>query len=110
MPGEPAPYRHRHSNLAELFYVLEGEVLLQIGERVERAPAGTFAFSPENNVHAFKAVGSTPARMLIMALPPACAERYFEELEKLPADAGEAEWDALGQKYGVEIVGPPLEG
>lgn len=108
-PDGPSPYRHRHTNLAELFYVLEGEILLQIGERVERAPAGTFAFSPANNVHAFKAVGA-PARLLIIALPPGPAEGYFEELERLPAGAGPAEWEAIGRKYGVEVVGPPLEG
>jgi mannose-6-phosphate isomerase-like protein (cupin superfamily) len=109
-PDEPSPYRHKHTNIAEMFYVLEGEVLLQIGDRVERAPAGTFSFSPINNVHAFKAVGATPARMLIMAMPPEPGERYFEELEKLPPGAGKTEWKALGRKYGVEVVGPPLEG
>lgn len=109
-PDEPSPYRHRHANIAEAFYVLEGEVLLQIGDRVEHAPAGTFAFSPKGNVHAFKAVGSSPARLLIMAMPPRPGERYFEALEKLPAGAGEAEWKTLGRKYGMEVVGPPLEG
>ncbi|MBV9281042.1 MAG: cupin domain-containing protein [Chloroflexi bacterium] len=108
LPDEPGPPRHRHSNLAELFYVLEGEVLLQVGDRVRRAPAGTFAFSPIDTVHAFRAVGGAPARLLLMAMPPEPGERYFEDLEKLPADAGEREWEVFGREHGVEVVGPSL--
>src|SRR5438309_1705849 len=96
--------------MAEAFYVLEGELLLQIGDKVERAPAGTFAFCPAGCVHAFRALGERRARVLIMALPPGAGEGYFRELAKLPRDAGEAEWDALGKKWGNIVVGPPLEG
>lgn len=109
-PGQPGPYRHYHTNLTELFYVLEGELLLQIGEKVERAPAGTFAFCPVGCVHAFRAVGRGAARVLIVALPPLVAEGYFRELAKLPPDAREEDFRQLGQKWGTIVVGPPLEG
>ena len=108
-PGGPGPYRHYHPNFAQTFYVLEGELLLQIGDRVERAGAGTFAFCPVGCVHAFRAAGSGPARVLVTAMPPGPAEGYFRELAKLPPEAGEAEWDALGRKWGNIVVGPPLE-
>ncbi len=108
-PGRPGPYRHYHPNMAEAFYVLEGELLLQIGDHIERAGAGTFAFCPAGCVHAFRAAGTQPARVLIMAIPPALSEGYFREVSKLPPDAGEAEWDALGRKWGNIVVGPPLE-
>jgi quercetin dioxygenase-like cupin family protein len=108
-PGIPGPYRHYHPHLAEAFYVLEGEILLQIGEQVERAGAGSFAYCPPGCIHAFRTVSSTPARVLVIALPPAAAEAYFRELARLPRDAGEAEWDVLGKKWGNIVVGPPLE-
>lgn len=108
-PGQSGPLRHYHTNVAELFYVLEGELLLQIGDQVERAGPGTFAFCPIGCVHAFRAAGEEPARVLIMALPPGVAEGYFRELAKLPADAGPAGWERLGQKWGTVAVGPPLE-
>ena len=108
-PGRPGPYRHYHPHIAELFYVLEGELLLQIGEHVERAGVGTFAFCPAGCIHAFRAVGTEPARVLIIAMPPGPAEAYFRELARLPRDAGEPEWDALGKKWGNIVVGPPLE-
>jgi hypothetical protein len=59
-------------------------------------------------VHAFRAIGEQSVRVLIMALPPGPGEAYFHELAKLPGDAGEAEWDALGKKWGNIVVGPPL--
>ena len=108
-PGQPGPYRHYHLHVAELFYVLDGEILLQIGGHVEQAGPGTFAFCPTGCVHAFRALGSEPARVLIMAMPPGQAEGYFRELDKLPREASEAEWEALGKKWGTIVVGPPLE-
>lgn len=109
-PGQPGPYRHYHTNLAEFFYVLEGELLLQIGEQVERAGPRTFAFCPIGCVHAFRAAGTEAARVLILGTPPVIAEGYFRELAKLPADAGQAEWETLARKWGTVVVGPPLEG
>lgn len=108
-PGQSGPYRHYHPHMAELFYVLEGELLLQIGDQVERAGVGAFAFCPAGCIHAFRALGSEPARVLIMAMPPGAGEAYFREVAKLPRGAGEAEWDALGKKWGNIAVGPPLE-
>jgi quercetin dioxygenase-like cupin family protein len=109
VPGEKIP-PHRHSNLAEFFYVLAGEVLLQIGNQMTRATAGTFAFSPIDNVHGFSNLGSEPARLLIVALPPEPAERYFEAMDRLPPDADAAAWARLLRENGVESAGPPLEG
>jgi quercetin dioxygenase-like cupin family protein len=109
-PGQPGPYRHYHPNVTGLFYVPEGELLLQTGEHVERARPGTFAFCPIGCVHAFRAAGQEAARVLIMVMPPGVAEGYFRELAKLPADAGEVDWERLGQKWGTIVVGPPLEG
>jgi quercetin dioxygenase-like cupin family protein len=108
-PGQSGPYRHYHPNMSQTFYVLEGELLLQIGEQVERAGVGAFAFCPAGCVHAFRATGTEPARVLITAVPPGSAEGYFRELAKLPGEAGEAEWDALGKKWGNVVVAPPLE-
>ena len=80
-----------------------------MGDQVERAGPGTFAFCPIGCVHAFRAAGAEPARVLITAMPPGSAEGYFRELAKLPPEAGEEEWDALGRKWGTIVVGPPLE-
>lgn len=108
-PGQPGPYRHYHPNMAQFFYVLEGELLIQIGDQVERGGPGTFAFCPTGCIHAFRAGGTEPARVLVTAMPPGPAEGYFRELARLPHDAGEPEWEALGNKWGNIVVGPQLE-
>ena len=76
---------------------------------VAKVCAGTFAFCPAGCVHAFRSLGPEPARILIMAVPPAPMEAYFRELARLPRGAREAEWEALGEKWGNIPVGPPLE-
>ena len=105
LPGETIP-PHRHTNLAEFFYVLEGDIVLRIGDRVTRATAGTFAFSPIGNAHGFHNPGPEPARMLIGALPPEPAERYFAAMARLPAEADAAAWERVGRDHGVESVDP----
>jgi quercetin dioxygenase-like cupin family protein len=107
-PGSPGPRRHFHTNQCELFYVLEGSLRLQIGEQVVMAGPGTFAFCPIGCVHAFRVAGESAVRLLIMALPPGPAEGYFVELARL-STPGEADWERLGNKWGVVAVGPPLE-
>lgn len=104
----PGPRRHFHSNQAELFYILEGTLRLQLAEQVATVGPGTFAFCPIGCVHAFRVVGDGPVRLLIMALPPGPAEGYFLDLAKLTAP-GEEDWERLAQPWGVTVVGPPLE-
>lgn len=109
-PGQPGPRRHYHTNHASLFYILAGELLLQIGDQVTHATAGTFAFCPIGCVHTFRVVGTQAVRLLIMALPPAPAEGYFLELMQRGPEATEEDWLRLTEKWGMVIVGPSLEG
>ena len=108
-PGESGPMRHYHTNVAECFYVLTGEVWLQLGDRVVHAEPGTFAFCPIGCVHAFRAAGNTTARLLIMGMPPGISEAAFREMAKMPADAPPEAWEEVGRKWGMVVVGPPLE-
>lgn len=112
-PGEVVP-PHRHANLAEIFYVLEGEIRLQIGDRIRTVGRGAFAFSPVGSAHAFSTVGASPARMLIVAVPQdpngqtlETVERYFAALAELPPPADRtaadlAAWNELGRIAGIE--------
>jgi hypothetical protein len=44
--------------------------------------------------------------MLIGALPPEPAERYFAAMGRLPANADAAVWEQVGREHGVEPVDP----
>jgi quercetin dioxygenase-like cupin family protein len=66
--GESVPL-HRHPEDMESFYVLEGELTIDIGQApAVRAPAGIFAHLPGGTVHGFR-IESETARYLILTTP-----------------------------------------
>src|SRR5450755_2886753 len=75
--GGPPP--HVHSREEEGFYILEGEITLQIGDQRIVAMAGTFANMPVGTPHSFKNESSRPAKMLIW-VAPAGLEKMFVEV------------------------------
>ena len=110
-PGYGPP-RHVHRSHDELFYVLEGEFLFLVGERQVSGPPGTFVFVPRGTVHAAKAVGTEPCKVLI-AYVPGGLERSFEEFAQARAEQGEGAArgrtaEEINEKYDSEFVGPPL--
>ena len=104
--------QHIHKAEEEAFYVLDGEVNVKVREQTIRGAAGTFVLIPRGTVHAFWNAGVTPAKLLVI-ISPAGLEQVWVEIG---VEAGEeidaANWvervRALGQKYKIEVVGPPL--
>jgi mannose-6-phosphate isomerase-like protein (cupin superfamily) len=77
---------HMHHREDEVTCVLEGELMIQVGERVVSATPGCTVFKPRGVFHAFWNAGSTPARFLEF-ISPAGFEEYFAGLtDLLPAD------------------------
>src|SRR5271170_7903219 len=65
--GGPPP--HVHSREEEGFYVLEGEITFQVGDKRLVAKVGTFANMPVGTLHSFKNVSGQSAKMLISVAP-----------------------------------------
>lgn len=105
-PGVGAP-PHRHKNEDEAFYVLEGRYLLQVDEQRYEIGAGDFAFFPHGTVHAFKSIADVPSRVLVL-VTPAGSERFYREVGQLPDPSPIDRLIAIGAKYEIEVVGPPL--
>ena len=76
--SESGPDAHFHKSIAELFYVLEGEVRLHDGRGWQEAGAGDFLYVPEGGLHGFR--GADSASMLLLFTPGAPREDYFETL------------------------------
>ena len=74
--GGPPP--HVHSREEEGFYILEGEITLQIDEKWIVATTGMFANMPVGTPHSFKNESGKPARML-NSVAPSGWERMFIE-------------------------------
>ena len=68
-PGEQGPPRHVHRRHSDAFYVLEGELTIELADEVLRAGPGTMAVAPAGLVHTFRNEGSGDARFLNIHAP-----------------------------------------
>ena len=108
VPPAAGPPLHIHHNEDETFYILAGELDMQVKEDKFTAPAGASVFLPRGIPHTFSNSGSQTARALVV-LSPAGLEGFFAEVEPLVT---QAEPDmmailAVADKYGIEVV-PPI--
>ena len=109
-PGSgPPPHLHRRED--EAFFVLDGELSIQVDGRSISATNGTWATLPKGTLHAFKNTGTRPANMLIL-VNPSGLEKYFEEVghaskEESVTPAAIEKLLAIAPKYGLEIQVPP---
>ncbi|MDB5297210.1 MAG: hypothetical protein JWO31_3193 [Phycisphaerales bacterium] len=67
-PGDGPP-PHVHVGEDELFYVLDGELALVLGDRRLRAAAGDAVFLPRGVPHTFANPGTRPAKFLVLSTP-----------------------------------------
>lgn len=108
-PGTVGAGPHYHRGRDEFFYVLQGEVVLRIGDESHAAGAGTFAFVPRETIHGFHNASTDSAILLVMH-HPAGFERYLEELQQLAArHAGREEWAELAARFDMIPVPTPTE-
>ena len=113
-PGFSPPL-HVHHREDEAFWVLEGELTMQCGDRTFQAGPGSFVFLPRDVPHTFVVESDTPARMLTL-LTPGGGEGVFIDAGVGAEHAGlppvtPPDIDKLkrvSQCYGADIVGPPL--
>jgi quercetin dioxygenase-like cupin family protein len=101
---------HIHSQIEEIFYVVEGEFKIRAGDRVLRAKPGDFVLVPPGVPHGFaNPVGGGPAKMVLLISPAGVHERYFEELAAILAKPGPPNIQAivaLRARYDTEQVSP----
>ena len=106
---------HRHLAQEETFFVLDGELRVEVGGEAHAAGPGAVAFLPRQLPHAF-VVTSPQARFLTLHTPggfdrftlaagtPAAGTTTMPPEEVPPDPAALA---AMASSYGIEIMGPP---
>lgn len=98
-PGTVGAGPHHHRERDEFFYVLEGELVLRIGDETHTARAGTFAFVPRETVHGFHNASSNSATLLVVH-HPAGFEQFLDEMQTLAArNASTEERTALAARF-----------
>jgi CBS domain-containing membrane protein len=78
-PAQPSTLLHAHYDFAETYYVLEGEILAEVGTQRQRVPAGATISMPVGVAHLLSAAGRKPARCLCIT-----NRAQHSDLEYLP--------------------------
>ena len=113
-PTQTVPW-HYHTNIADTFYVLEGEMTISVGDKTIKATPGTMVCLPRDVAHSF-VIDSEQSRVLIL-LTPAGFEGWFEEFSvpapamTLPPQVEGTSSDVqkmleASPRYGIELVLP----
>jgi mannose-6-phosphate isomerase-like protein (cupin superfamily) len=98
---------HVHEREDELFYVLEGEHVIQVGDEELRVGPGGLVFAPRGIPHAQRRVVPRTGRVLVLTVPGGL-EGFFREL----ADAdragalGPAAYARASERHGIAWVTP----
>ena len=112
VPASPmsGPPLHLHHIEDEWFYILEGQLKVQIGSRILTLEQGAGAYLPRMVPHTWQTVGQQPARFLALAQPAGHLEAYGIALSALVRQGAPdaASMKALFEKYDMEMMGPPL--
>jgi mannose-6-phosphate isomerase-like protein (cupin superfamily) len=106
------PPLHVHHGEDELFYVLEGEYLIQVGDKQFPLKAGDCVLGPRGVPHAWAYVGSSMGRLLLSYAPAGKMEAFFNAWEQLgfsPGGYSKEKDAALLRTYGMERLGPPIQ-
>ena len=79
--GAQGPPAHRHNGHDEVFYIVEGELMVHTGGEPLAAPKGAMVIVPRGAEHTFWNAQDEVTRM-VGVFAPSRFEHYFEELAR----------------------------
>ena len=110
-PLTAGPDLHVHTREDELFFVLDGVMTVQVGDRLQEIAAGGLAWGARGTPHAFANRAQDPLRIMILWIPGG-AEGLFLDMSEYLQTAGAAPDPQvvadLQARYGATHVGPPI--
>jgi quercetin dioxygenase-like cupin family protein len=99
--GRKGPERHVHHHHTDGFFVLDGELTIEVADRTLRAGPGFFVSAPPGVVHSFRNDSDAEARFLNLHTPSMGFPRHIQEDDfefdqhDPPADGGRPFEDAI---------------
>ena len=120
VPHGFSPPLHLHRGEDEVFHVVEGEFRVKVNDEEHRLGAGDVLLAPKGVPHTYRVESVQGGRVLAITAR-GDFERFVRavsrpaERPELPVPAGAPSADAIqalkvsAAKYGIEIVGPPLQ-
>jgi quercetin dioxygenase-like cupin family protein len=101
--GGDGPPLHLHPTHGEGFYVLAGELTLQIGAEIRTAGPGSWAFAARDTPHTLANLGTADVRLLCV-FAPGGFERRFERMHA----GGSRTAEPAVAEAATRVLGPPL--
>ncbi|HYZ46470.1 MAG TPA: cupin domain-containing protein, partial [Actinomycetota bacterium] len=97
---------HVHANEDELWYILEGEHVVTVGDEEFAVGPGDMVFGPRGVPHAQRRVVPRTGRFLVF-LYPAGFEGFFRELGQAEASGASMPevYVRISEKYGITWLG-----
>ena len=108
MPAKAGPPPHVHDQGEEVFYILDGEMALQLGNQVVTGTSGQLVRIPAGTPHAF-AVRTETARVLNFYVPgrPRPADRHARHASDQPRPAPARSTATTDQGAGARVRPAP---
>ena len=104
--GGPALHLHPHQD--EIFFVVQGEYLFQVGDEKQNLKAGDIIFLPRTVAHAFAQLTET-GKMFFLFQPSGKMEDFFRLLGDPMFKPTPEEGAKISLEHGMKVVGPPLQ-
>ena len=102
------PPLHVHYKQDEQFYIVDGEILFQVGTEKYTLKSGDTIFLPKNVPHTFLVLSET-GKLFFQTNPSGKTEAFFKKLSELGPTASMDDVQKLHLAHDLSIVGPPLK-
>jgi mannose-6-phosphate isomerase-like protein (cupin superfamily) len=103
-PVDTPPHVHEHED--ELFFVIEGEHVFQVGDDAFHVGPSALVFAPRGVPHSQRRVVERTGRVLVMCSPGGL-EGFFRELAEAQRNGslGAEAYAAASSRYGITWLG-----
>lgn len=102
------PPLHVHPNQDEIFFIVAGEYLFQVGEDKHTLKTGDTIFLPRTISHTFTQLSET-GKMFFLFQPSGKMEDFFRALGNLTAPPSPEQGAKIFAEHDMQVVGPPLQ-
>jgi quercetin dioxygenase-like cupin family protein len=102
------PGLHIHPHQDEIFFIVQGEYLFQVGDDRHNLKAGDTIFLPRGIPHAFAQLTET-GKMFFLFQPSGKMEDFFRVLGAPNFKPTPEEITKISLDHGMKVVGPPLQ-
>lgn len=101
------PSLHVHHEQDEIFSIIEGDFLFQLGDKQFRAKAGDTVFDPRNVPHTWIQL-SEKSKIIYYVQPAGKMEEFFLAMNELKAPPTKVQAEEIHKAHGMTVLGPGL--